>query len=144
MKFHSDWIERNVFYTREHNAEENCPHFMQYERPVIVCLCGSTRFAEAFVKANKDETLAGRIVLSVGMFGHVEGLDMNGQVKAGLDVLHKEKINLADEVLVLNVGGYVGASTCSEVRHAINRGKNIRWLEPNLIPAEFAPPAEGK
>jgi hypothetical protein len=79
------------------------------ERPKIVCLCGSTRFKEAFERANREETLSGKIVLSVGMFGHSEGLDMSGPVKAMLDRLHLCKIDLADEVLVLNVGGYVGA-----------------------------------
>jgi hypothetical protein len=71
-------------------------------RPTIVCLCGSTRFKDAFIEANRRETLAGKIVLSVGMFGHDEGLDMSGPVKAALDRLHLAKIDLADEVLVLN------------------------------------------
>lgn len=71
-------------------------------KPSIVCLCGSTRFKEAFEATNRRETMAGRIVLSVGMFGHDEGIDMNGPVKAMLDKLHLAKIDLADEVLVLD------------------------------------------
>jgi hypothetical protein len=58
-------------------------------------------------------------------------------LKERLDELHKHKIDLADEVLVLNVGGYIGDSTRSEVRHAIKRGKALRWLEPGNIPEEF-------
>lgn len=100
------------------------------ERPVIVCLCGSSRFKDAFVEANRSETLAGRIVLSIGMFGHHEGLDMNGPVKKMLDELHFHKVMLADEVLVLNVGGYVGESTRREINHAESLGKPIRYLEP--------------
>lgn len=72
------------------------------DRPRIVCLCGSTRFGDAYRDALRDETLAGKIVLSVGLLGHQEGLDMTGPVKAMLDELHLRKIDLADEVLVLN------------------------------------------
>lgn len=107
----------------------------------IVCLCGSTRFYEQFQKANFDETMAGRIVLSVGFYPHggfesraLHGGDVGvtpGQ-KADLDVLHKQKIDLADEVLVLNVDGYIGDSTRSEVLHAMQTGKPVRWLEPDL------------
>lgn len=98
--------------------------------PVVVCLCGSTRFREAYEKANREETLAGRIVLSVGLFGHLEGIDMSGPVKAMLDELHLRKIDLADEILVLNVGGYVGESTWREFRYALDQGKRVRWLQP--------------
>jgi hypothetical protein len=71
-------------------------------RPTVVCLCGSTRFKDAFIAASRSETLAGRIVLSVGLFGHQEGMDMGGPVKAMLDALHLEKCRLADEILVIN------------------------------------------
>ena len=80
-------------------------------QPIIVCLCGSTRFYEAFQKANYDETMAGRIVLSVGFYphsaaatGHGEGVGHDSAEKIKLDELHKRKIDLCDEVLVLNVG----------------------------------------
>lgn len=95
----------------------------------IVCLCGSTRFKDAFEKANRNETLKGNIVLSVGLYGHLEGLDMDGPTKEMLDVLHKKKIELADEVLVLNVDGYIGKSTASEIEFAKTLGKKIRYLE---------------
>lgn len=106
-------------------------------RPHIVVLCGSTRFSHAFREANLRETLAGRIVLSIGCDMRSDGelladLDDAGRakVKADLDELHKRKIDLADEVLVLNVGGYVGDSTRSEIAYAQKLGKVIRWLEP--------------
>lgn len=98
-------------------------------RPKIVCLCGSTKFPDAFRDAMKVETLAGRIVLTVGMFGHQEGIDMDGPVKAMLDQLHFRKIDLADEILVLNVNGYVGHSTGNEIQYAREHGKPVRWLE---------------
>jgi hypothetical protein len=98
-------------------------------RPIIVCLCGSSRFKDAFIAANRSETLGGKIVLSIGMFGHDEGLDMAGPVKKMLDELHMRKIDLSDEVLVLNVGNYIGESTGRELRYAKEQGKRIRFLE---------------
>lgn len=103
----------------------------------IVCLCGSTRFYGAFQQANYAETMAGRIVLSVGFYphsaavAHGEGVGATSEQKVALDELHLDKIDLADEVLVLNVGGYVGDSTRREIQHARNTGKTIRWLEPD-------------
>jgi hypothetical protein len=102
---------------------------MKPGRPTIVCLCGSTRFKQAFEQANRRLTLEGKIVLSVGMFGHDEGLDMDGPAKASLDELHLRKIDLADEVLVLNPGGYIGISTQREINYAMVTGKVIRFLE---------------
>src|SRR5689334_13033580 len=93
--------------------------------PIIVCLCGSTRFSEAFQKANFDETLAGRIVLTIGcdmksdsdLFGTMDESERE-EVKARLDELHLCKIALAHEILVLNVGGYIGTSTRREIDYA--------------------------
>lgn len=103
-------------------------------KPTIVCLCGSTRFSEAFHEANLRETLAGRIVLSIGCdFKSDTDLLLAGELteqdKTRLDELHLRKIDLADEVLILNVGGYVGQSTRREIDYALMNGKHIRWLE---------------
>lgn len=114
-------------------------------RPKIVCLCGSTRFYETWQQANFDETLAGRIVLSVGFYphaadkAHAAHVGITPEQKVALDALHKHKIDLADEILVLNVGGYIGESTTREIRHAIATGKPVRWWEPDAIPEAFAP-----
>jgi hypothetical protein len=127
-KYASNWIDSNTYYHRI-PSDDGVNHYARRERPVIVCLCGSTRFGEAFKDAMRSETLAGRIVLSVGLLGHAEGIDMDGPVKATLDELHKRKIDLADEVLILNVGGYIGSSTRSELEYAKAHGKNVRYLE---------------
>ena len=111
--------------------------------PRIVCLCGSTRFYRAFQEANYRETMAGKVVLSVGFYphspeeAHGEDRGCTPEQKVALDKLHKHKIDLADEVLVLNVGGYIGSSTRSEVDYAIAHGKPVRWLEPDNIPAPY-------
>lgn len=101
--------------------------------PRVVTLCGSTKFLEAFRHANLVETLAGRIVLSVGCFTHSDAqLNIDQDTKEMLDELHKRKIDISDEILVLNVGGYVGESTRSEIEYAQRTGKIVRWLEePN-------------
>jgi hypothetical protein len=106
-------------------------------KPKIVCLCGSTRFYKEFQDANRNETLQGNIVLSVGCFVHAangeEGggfLEITDEQKEALDTLHFRKIELADEVLVLNVGGYIGKSTQREIGYASRLDKPIRYLEP--------------
>lgn len=99
-------------------------------RPEIVCLCGSTRFYDAFRSANLAETLAGKIVLSIGCdFKSDQGLGLSDADKIRLDALHLRKIDLADEVLILNVGGYIGESTARELAHARSLGKRVRFLE---------------
>lgn len=99
--------------------------------PHIVCLCGSTRFIEAFFNEGRKETLKGHIVLSVSVVttGPSDHTGEHFGIKKMLDELHKRKIDLADEVLVLNVGGYIGESTRSEIEYAEKLGMPIRYLE---------------
>jgi len=96
----------------------------------VVTLCGSTRFKSEFLQVQKDLTLAGKIVISVGMFGH-SGDDEVWQedTKAMLDDMHKRKIDMADEIFVINKGGYIGQSTRSEISYAQARGKKVSYLE---------------
>lgn len=109
---------------------------MQGKYPVIT-LCGSTRFKEAFYAAQKKLTLEGNIVISVGLFGHSgdeevwDGMDegTRGKTKEMLDDMHKRKIDMADEIFVINVGGYIGESTKSEIAYAEEHGKRVRYLE---------------
>jgi hypothetical protein len=106
--------------------------------PEIVVLCGSTRFYDMFQAANYDLTMLGKIVLSVGFYphskaehGHGEGVGHDSTEKVALDELHKRKIDLADRVYVLNVGGYIGESTRGEIDYAIAHGKPVDYLEPH-------------
>jgi len=108
------------------------------EMPKIVCLCGSTRFYQQFQRANYEETMFGNIVLSVCFYMrasekvHGELWGCTPEQKIALDELHKRKIDLADEVLVLNVGGYIGDSTRSAIEYAEKLGMPIRYQEPRL------------
>ncbi len=103
----------------------------------VITLCGSTRFKDEFMEANKRLTLAGNIVISVGLFGHAgdqevwENMDEGTltRTKEMLDDMHKRKIDMADEIYVINVGGYIGSSTRSEIDYAIAHGKKVRYLE---------------
>jgi hypothetical protein len=107
----------------------------QQKKPIVVCLCGSTRFSEAYQEMNLRETLAGNIVLSVGINTKSDDdLIKAGWTidKAALDTLHLHKIDLADEVLILNCDGYVGESTKREIAYAEQQGKIVRWLEPQF------------
>jgi hypothetical protein len=102
---------------------------MKQSNRTIVCLCGSTKFKDAYAAANLSETLAGKIVLSVGGFLHA-GDPITPKQKEELDLLHFNKIELADEVLILNVDGYIGESTRGEIALAVLLHKRLRFLEP--------------
>ena len=103
----------------------------------VITLCGSTSFKDEFMKAQKDLTLAGNIVINVGLFGHSgdhevwENMDEGTltKTKEMLDDMHKRKIDMADEIFVINVGGYIGSSTKSEIEYAKTTGKAVRYLE---------------
>lgn len=96
------------------------------ERPIIAVICGSTRQRADFEQLNLRLTMAGKIVLTVGMFGHETGLDMNSKTKADLDELHLRKIDLADEVhFILKPDGSMGQSTAREHGYSTARGKKL-------------------
>ena len=97
----------------------------------VITLCGSTRFKDAFIEAQKQLTLEGNIVISVGLFGHSGDAEVWDEgTKEMLDDMHKRKIDMADEIFVINVDGYIGSSTRSEIEYAIETGKAVRYLEP--------------
>jgi hypothetical protein len=96
----------------------------------IITLCGSTRFRDEFIDGQKRLTLEGNIVISVGLFGHSGDNEVwSESTKEMLDDMHKRKIDLADEIFVINPGGYIGSSTKSEIEYAMKTGKSVRYLE---------------
>ena len=103
----------------------------------VITLCGSTRFKDEFIEAQKRLTLEGNIVISVGLFGHSgdnevwENMDEGTltATKEMLDDMHKRKIDMADAVFVINQEGYIGSSTRSEIAYAVARGKDVYYLE---------------
>ena len=95
----------------------------------IITLCGSTKFKDEFIAEQKRLTLEGNIVISVGLFGHSGDEDVwLEKTKMMLDDMHKRKIDLADEIFVINVGGYIGLSTRGEIEYALKIGKTVRYM----------------
>ena len=98
----------------------------------VITLCGSTRFKDQFLEAQKRLTLAGNIVISVGLFGHTGDDEVWTEgTKEMLDDMHKRKIDMADRIYVINVNGYIGSSTRSEIEYARKKGKQVLFLEPD-------------
>lgn len=98
----------------------------------VITLCGSSRFKEEFERINKELTLAGNIVISLGVWGHA-GDTFTEEQKVMLDDIHKRKIDMADAIYVINKDGYVGSSTKSEIQYALRLGKQIIYMEDDLI-----------
>ncbi len=97
----------------------------------VITLCGSTKFKDKFLEVQKDLTLKGNIVISVGLFGHSGDNEVWTEgTKEMLDDMHKRKIDMADEIFVINVNGYIGESTKSEIEYALKTNKKINYLEP--------------
>ena len=100
----------------------------------VITLCGSTRFKDQFFEAQKRLTLEGNIVISVGLFGHSGDNEVWTEgIKEMLDDMHKRKIDMADEIFVINVGGYIGSSTRSEIEYAMEHGKAVHYLESTEV-----------
>ena len=98
----------------------------------VITLCGSTRFKEDFERVNRELTLMGNIVISVGAFGHA-GDTFTEEQKVMLDDIHKRKIDMADAIYVINKDGYIGSSTRSEIQYALRLGKQIIYMEDDLV-----------
>lgn len=96
----------------------------------IITLCGSTRFKEKFMEVQKQLTLKGYIVLSVGCFGHSGDDEVwEDNVKQQLDKMHFAKIDLSNAIYVINPEGYIGESTRREIAYAKSQNKQIFYLE---------------
>ena len=97
----------------------------------VITLCGSTKFKEDFLREQKILTLEGNIVISVGLFGHSGDNEVWSEgTKEMLDDMHKRKIDMADEIFVINKNGYIGSSTKSEIEYAIKKKKKVNYMEP--------------
>lgn len=99
----------------------------------VITLCGSTKFQKEFEDVNEKLTMEGNIVISVGVFGHAKGITLTEEEKTKLDAIHFGKIDLADEIFVINVGGYIGSSTSREIEYAKSTGKTVNYLEEPLL-----------
>lgn len=121
--------------TRERENVFRRPAINPVEGPEVVVLIGSTRFQDHYREVTRRLTLEGKIVVSVGLFGHEEGLDMEGPYKHFLDALHFCKINQGHSVYLINPEGYVGQSTARELVYAALTRKKIYHME--MLPDWF-------
>ncbi|NRQ56327.1 hypothetical protein [Brevibacillus sp. HD1.4A] len=99
----------------------------------IITLCGSTKFKKQFESVNAYLTLQGHIVLSVGVFPHAGHEVITSEQKHLLDKLHFKKIDMANEIFVIDVDGYVGESTRKEIEYAINKKKPIHFYSKSTF-----------
>jgi len=96
----------------------------------VITLCGSTKFKDDFLREQKRLTLEGNIVISVGLFGHSGDNEVWTEcTKEMLDDMHRRKIDMADEIFVINKGGYIGSSTRGEIEYAIETNKKVNYME---------------
>ena len=95
----------------------------------IITLCGSIKFKDEFIKIQEKLTLDGNIVLTPNFFTNIKKEDIDEKTKKMLDEMHKQKIDISDEIYVINVSGYIGESTKSEIEYAKRKGKKISYLE---------------
>ena len=103
------------------------------EKYKVITLCGSTKFKDDFIERQKRLTLEGNIVISVGLFGHAGDNEVWTEgTKEMLDDMHKRKIDMADEIFVINKGGYIGSSTKSEIEYALKTGKKVNYMEKTI------------
>ncbi|WP_053208300.1 hypothetical protein [Jiangella muralis] len=107
-------------------------------KPLVVTICGSTRFRDEIAAATRHATLAGAIVLAPGVFAHA-GDEITDQQKERLDRLHLHKIDLSDAIFVVNPGGYIGESTRAEIQYAKHTGKKVDYLVEPTKPTRPTP-----
>ena len=99
----------------------------------VITLCGSTKYKDEFLQAQSALTLDGNIVLSIGVFGHTDNINLTSEVKAMLDDIHKRKIDMSDAIYIINKDGYIGDSTRSEIEYAKEHNKQIYYMFEEYI-----------
>ena len=95
----------------------------------IITLCGSIRFKSEFMKVQEKLTLEGNIVFTPNFFNSIKKEEINLETKKMLDEMHRQKIDISDEIYVINVDGYIGESTKSEIEYAKAKNKKVSYLE---------------
>lgn len=99
------------------------------EKIPIICLIGSSRFRRAFVLEGHRLETTGHLVLCMTFFQHSDNIDVSPEQREILRRVDRKRIDLSDEVCVINVGGYVGEDTRKEIEYAESCGKKITYLE---------------
>lgn len=95
----------------------------------IITLCGSINFKDEFLKVQEKLVLEGNIVFTPNFFDNIKKEEISLETKKMLDKMHKQKIDMSDEIYVINQGGYIGESTKLEIEYAKSKGKKVTYLE---------------
>ncbi|PYZ96517.1 hypothetical protein CR205_12435 [Alteribacter lacisalsi] len=93
----------------------------------VITLCGSTKFKNTFREMEKKLTLEGHAVISLGFFEQSEGIEITPEQEAMFEKIHRRKIDIADEIYVIDVDRYIGKSTAAEIEYAQNQGKAVHY-----------------
>ncbi|NHN34611.1 hypothetical protein [Paenibacillus agricola] len=104
----------------------------------VITLCGSTKFKNQFEQANAFLTLQGNIVIGLAFFEQSEGFEITQEQAELLASIHFRKIDISDEIFVINVDGYIGNSTRKEIKYAEKKGKVIRYYSDGEIPSQYS------
>ena len=149
IEYLQQWSDKTYCIMKENGSMPRHPSRIAYSEKLVkffdyytkkypvVTLCGSTRFKDEFMEAQKNLTLQGKIVISVGLFGHAGDCEVwegkeegcRTKTKAMLDDMHKRKIDMSDEIFVINKDGYIGESTQREIDYAKWKGIKVNYLE---------------
>ena len=95
----------------------------------IITLCGSIKFKDKFIKVQEKLTLEGNIVLTPNFFNNIKKEEIDEETKKMLDEMHRQKIDMSDEIYIINFGGYIGESTKAEIEYVKTKGKKLSYLE---------------
>ena len=95
----------------------------------IITLCGSIKFKDEFLKVQEKLVLEKNIVFTPNFFSNISKEEISLETKKMLDEMHKQKIDMSDEIYVINQEGYIGESTKLEIEYAKSKGKKITYLE---------------
>ncbi|WNB92577.1 DUF4406 domain-containing protein [Bacillus sp. NEB1478] len=98
----------------------------------VITLCGSTKFKKQFREAEASLTLQGHIVMSLGFFEQSEGIKITEEQELIFKELHFKKIDMADEIFVIDVDGYIGSSTSKEIQYAKKTNKPVRYYSKGI------------
>ena len=100
----------------------------------VVTLCGSTRFKEDFERVQKELTLSGYIVIPLAIYSQYDETELTDEQKQMLIEMQYRKIDISDEIYVINKYGYIGSDTMKEIEYAESRHRRIRYMEDNNKP----------
>lgn len=122
-KIYLNYVEQDYIDKKE--EEESKKEWRKLKKYNIITLCGSINFKDEFLKVQEKLVLKGNIVFTPNFFDNIKKEEISLETKEMLDKMHKQKIDMSDEIYVINQGGYIGESTKLEIEYAKQKGKKL-------------------